>query len=156
VTHVCPWWFAYTFDNPVRRILHPPAQVLGRWVRPGMTVLDVGCGIGHFTLGMARLVGDGGRVIAADLQQSALAAVRRRAARAGLGERVITHRCAPGRLAERFPGGRGMCRAIVRAPSGRHHHSSLNIARLCATKPNSQADWQREEDNGIERLPVHF
>lgn len=96
--HVCPWWFAYTFDNPLRRLLHPPAQVLGRWVRPGMTVLDVGCGIGHFTLGMARLVGVGGRVIAADLQQKALAAVRRRAARAGLDERIITHHTAPDRI----------------------------------------------------------
>lgn len=101
--HVCPWWFAYTFDNPVRRILHPPAQVLGSWVRPGMTVLDVGCGIGHFTLGMARLVGPGGRVIAADLQENALAAVRRRAVRAGLGERITTHRCLPDRIGVEGP-----------------------------------------------------
>lgn len=98
VGHVCPWWFAYTFDNPVRRLLHPPEEVLGQWVRPGMTVLDLGCGIGHFTLGMARLVGPGGRVIAADVQQRALATVRRRAARAGLADRVTTHRCAPERI----------------------------------------------------------
>ena len=96
--HVCPWWFAYTFDNPLRRLLHPPERVLGAWVRPGMTALDIGCGIGHFTIGMARLVGPGGRVIAVDLQERALAAVRRRAARAGLDDRVTTHRCAPDRI----------------------------------------------------------
>jgi ubiquinone/menaquinone biosynthesis C-methylase UbiE len=96
--HVCPWWFTYSFDNPLRRWLHPPEAVLGRWVRPGMTTLDVGCGIGHFTLGMARLVGPGGRVIAVDLQERSLAAVRRRAARAGLADRVTTHRCAPDRI----------------------------------------------------------
>ena len=98
MAHVCPWWFAYTFDNPVRRLLHPPERVLGRWVHPGMTVLDVGCGIGHFTIGMARLVGPGGRVIAADVQEGALAAVRRRVERAGLADRVTTHRCAPRRI----------------------------------------------------------
>lgn len=92
--HVCPWWLAYSFDNPLRRLLHPPEQVLGSWVRPGMTVLDVGCGIGHFTLGMARLVGPSGRVIAADLQERALAVVERRARRAGLADRITTHRVA--------------------------------------------------------------
>jgi len=98
VGRVCPWWLAYTFDNPLRRLLHPPREVVGRWVRPGMTVLDVGCGIGHFTLGMARLVGPGGRVIAADVQERALAVVRRRAARAGLADRVTAHLAAPGRI----------------------------------------------------------
>lgn len=93
-THVCPWWFAYSFDNPLRRLLHPPEKLLSAWVRPGMTVLDVGCGIGHFSLGMARLVGPGGRVIAADLQDRALAVVERRARRAGLADRITTHRCA--------------------------------------------------------------
>jgi 2-polyprenyl-3-methyl-5-hydroxy-6-metoxy-1,4-benzoquinol methylase len=92
--HVCPWWLAYSFDNPLRRLLHPPERLLAGWVRPGMTVLDVGCGIGHFSLGMARLVGPGGRVIAADLQGRALAVVERRARRAGLAGRITTQRCA--------------------------------------------------------------
>lgn len=93
--HLCPWWLTYTFDNPLRRLLHPAGQVLGAWVRPGMTVLDAGCGIGHFSLGMARLVGPGGRVIAADLQERSLAAVARRARRARLANRITTHRCRP-------------------------------------------------------------
>ena len=92
-TRVCPWWYAYSFDNPLRRLLHPPARLLSDWVRPGMTVLDVGCGIGHFSLGMARLVGPGGRVIAADLQEKALAVVARRARRAGLADRITVRRC---------------------------------------------------------------
>lgn len=91
--HVCPWWLAYTIDNPLRRLLHPPEALLGAWVRPGMTVLDAGCGIGHFSLGLARLVGPGGRVIAADIQERALAAVRRRARRAGFADRVTTRLC---------------------------------------------------------------
>lgn len=93
--HVCPWWLAYSFDNPVRRLLHPPKRLLAPWVRPGMTVLDLGCGLGHFSLGMARMVGPGGRVIAADLQERALTVVARRARRAGLADRITTRRCGP-------------------------------------------------------------
>ena len=26
--HICPWWLAYTFDNPLRRFLHDPATLL--------------------------------------------------------------------------------------------------------------------------------
>ena len=103
MSHVCPWWFAYTFDNPLRRLLHPPERVLEGLVTPGMTALDVGCGIGHFSLGMARLVGPGGRVIAVDLQERALAAVRRRAVRAGLADRVSTHRAEAGRIGVEGP-----------------------------------------------------
>ena len=43
---LCPWWFAYTFDNPVRRMLHKPGKVLGAYVREGMTAVDIGCGWG--------------------------------------------------------------------------------------------------------------
>ena len=41
-----------------------------------MTALDVGCGPGFFTLDMARLVGESGQVIAADLQEGMLQIVR--------------------------------------------------------------------------------
>ncbi len=88
---VCPWWAAYFFDNPVRRIMHPPAKVLGAYVRAGMTALDYGCGFGHYSLGMARLAGPSGRVIAVDVQSKMLDKTMARARRAGL-ERIIQPR----------------------------------------------------------------
>lgn len=96
--HVCPWWLAYTFDNPLRRWLHNPSRILGRHVRPGMTVLDIGCGMGHFSLGMARLVGSKGKVISVDLQRRMLDRVDKRAARAGLDGIVHTRLCTPNRI----------------------------------------------------------
>jgi ubiquinone/menaquinone biosynthesis C-methylase UbiE len=90
--HVCPWWLAYTFDNPIRRILHPPEKVLGGLVHQGGTALDIGCGMGHFTMGMARMVGNHGRVIAVDIQEQMLERVRRRAGHQGLTERIILHK----------------------------------------------------------------
>ncbi len=86
--HVCPWWLAYTFDNPLRRFMHDPRRLLSDYVRPGMTVADLGCGMGYFSIGMARLVGSNGRVLAVDLQPKMLEKSARRAAAAGVDERI--------------------------------------------------------------------
>ena len=95
---VCPWWLAYTFDNPLRRLLHDPKKILDGLVGPGDTALDVGPGLGYFTLALARRVGEKGRVIAADLQQEMLDRLGRRAERKGLLDRITLHRCASDRI----------------------------------------------------------
>jgi ubiquinone/menaquinone biosynthesis C-methylase UbiE len=87
---VCPWWVGYLLVTPLRRLLQDPAALLAPLVREGMTVLEPGPGMGFFTLEAARRVGPGGRVVAVDLQPQMLAALRRRAARAGLAERIET------------------------------------------------------------------
>jgi ubiquinone/menaquinone biosynthesis C-methylase UbiE len=86
--HLCPWWLTYTFDNPLRRLLHDPAAVVGPYVRTGMRVADIGCGMGFFTATLASLVGEAGRVQAVDLQPQQLARTRRRCAEAGVVGRV--------------------------------------------------------------------
>ncbi len=86
--HTCPWWFIYIFDNPLRKLFQNPHKMLSPYVKAGDTVLDVGCGMGYFTLSLARLVGAEGKVIAADLQEEMLAGLRRRAQRQGLLERI--------------------------------------------------------------------
>jgi len=96
--HVCPWWLAYTFDNPLRRLIHNPENILSGYVRKGMTVMDIGCGMGYFTLGMAELVGDAGQVIAVDLQQEMLDVMLKRAAKKGVEHRIIPHRAEPSSL----------------------------------------------------------
>lgn len=91
-THpVCPWWFTYTFDNPLRPLLHKPQRLFAGRLRPGMFVLDLGCGFGYFSLGMGRFVAPQGRVLAVDLQEKMLARVRKRARKAGL-EHVVQPR----------------------------------------------------------------
>jgi ubiquinone/menaquinone biosynthesis C-methylase UbiE len=90
---VCNWWIAYTFDNPLRRFIHKPQKVLGNYVKEGMTVMDLGCGMGHFSIGMANLVGSTGRVLAVDLQQKMLDVMGKRAQRAGMADRISTHLC---------------------------------------------------------------
>jgi len=96
--NVCPAWFAWVINNPLRRWLHDPAEVLHGLVSPGSVVLEIGCGSGPFTIALAELVGPSGRVIAADLQPAMLAKVRKRVERAGLEDRVELHVCERDRI----------------------------------------------------------
>lgn len=91
--HVCPWWLGYALVSPLRRLLENPERILAPHVRKGTTVLEVGCGMGYFTLPLARLVGDHGRVLCLDVQPRMLAALERRARRAGLQERIEARLC---------------------------------------------------------------
>jgi ubiquinone/menaquinone biosynthesis C-methylase UbiE len=96
VSHrVCPFWLGYLLANPLRRLLHDPQRILAPFVRPGMTVLDIGCAMGFFTLPMAELVGEHGRVIAVDVQERMLAALQKRAAKAGLSGRITSRLAGP-------------------------------------------------------------
>ncbi len=92
---VCPWRTAYLFDNPIRRLIHDPAKILGSYIKPGMTVVDVGCGMGFFSLGMARLVGPKGRVISLDIQPQMLNVLKGRARRRRLLDRIETRLIEP-------------------------------------------------------------
>jgi ubiquinone/menaquinone biosynthesis C-methylase UbiE len=90
---VAPWYRVRRFDNALRRIFYNPARMFGPYVKPGMTVLDVGCGAGFNCLGLARLVGETGRVVAVDVQQELLDILKARAQKARLSERIRTHKC---------------------------------------------------------------
>lgn len=89
---ICPWWLAGVLDNPIRRLIHNPHKILGGYVEEGQTVIDLGCGSGTFTIALAKMVGEAGRVIALDVQDQMLQMVLRKAAREGLESRIITHR----------------------------------------------------------------
>src|SRR5689334_21608462 len=85
---VCPWWIGMLMVSPIRRWFEDPEKLLRPYVREGMTILEPGPGMGFFTLPMARMLGDSGRIIAVDVQPKMLAGLRRRAKRAGLLARI--------------------------------------------------------------------
>ena len=93
--HVCPWWFGYALASPVRRLFLSPEKLLGPYVKPGMNVLEIGPGMGFFTLPMAKLAGPAGKIIAVDIQQKMLDNLQKRARKAGLGEHIQTRLSAP-------------------------------------------------------------
>jgi ubiquinone/menaquinone biosynthesis C-methylase UbiE len=85
-------FFTYLLDylvaGPFRRYFQNPKRILRDYVKPGMTVLDVGAGKGFFSIGMAKMVGPSGRIIAVDLEAERIAELKRRASLAGLSERI--------------------------------------------------------------------
>jgi len=93
---ICPWWLGYLLASPLRRWLrHDPATILAPYVREGMTVFEPGPGMGFFTLELARRVGDTGRVVAVDVQPRMIAGLKRRAAKAGLLDRIDSRLVSP-------------------------------------------------------------
>jgi ubiquinone/menaquinone biosynthesis C-methylase UbiE len=90
---VCPWWLGYLLASPLRRLLQDPEEIVGPYVREGMSVLDVGCGMGFFSLPLAKLVGRSGKVVCVDLQEKMIKGLIRRAEKAGLSERVNARVC---------------------------------------------------------------
>jgi ubiquinone/menaquinone biosynthesis C-methylase UbiE len=85
---VCPWWLGYFLISPLRRWRQNPATILNAYVRPGMTVLEPGPGMGFFTLDLLRMVGSTGRVVAVDIQPKMLSRLQKRATKAGLAARL--------------------------------------------------------------------
>ena len=90
---ICPWQLAPIIDNRLRMLVHNPEKIFASYVTKGMKVLDIGCGAGFASLGLASLVGHEGMVIAADIQPKMLKMVKEKAVRAGLSERIRIHLC---------------------------------------------------------------
>ena len=93
--HTCPWWLGYTFDNPLRGLIHDPEEILGDFVEPGQTVVDIGCGLGYFSIALAKIVGPKGKVIALDIQRQMIQRARRRVERHGIASQVDFRLCKP-------------------------------------------------------------
>jgi SAM-dependent methyltransferase len=68
-----PAFFGPFLDSRIRRWMQPPERVIARsGLRPGMRVLEIGCGSGAYTALAARTVGPRGEVVALDVQQGML------------------------------------------------------------------------------------
>ena len=91
---VCPASHAGFLSTSLRRLLTDPRRILGHLVRPGDVVIDLGCGPGFFTLPLAEMVGESGRVIAADLQLEMLEKLRDRIQGSPLESRITLQQCA--------------------------------------------------------------
>lgn len=90
---VCPAWLGYFLASPVRKFIHPPETILTPYVREGMTVLDIGSGMGFFSIPLARMVGATGKVICVDMQEKMLQGLKKRAQKAGISARIETRLC---------------------------------------------------------------
>jgi ubiquinone/menaquinone biosynthesis C-methylase UbiE len=91
-------FMGFMLDNGLRRLFQNPKKIVGDYVKEGMTAIDIGCGPGMFTLAMATMTGETGKVIAVDVQQEMLEVVRKKAERMGLTSRIRFHKSEPDRF----------------------------------------------------------
>jgi 2-polyprenyl-3-methyl-5-hydroxy-6-metoxy-1,4-benzoquinol methylase len=97
--HVCPVWVGYVLASPVRKLLwENPNKILEPYVNEAMTVADIGCAMGFFSLPLARMVGPNGKVICVDVQEKMIRSLEKRARKAGLSGRIETVICHDGSL----------------------------------------------------------
>jgi ubiquinone/menaquinone biosynthesis C-methylase UbiE len=126
---VCPWWIGKLMVSPIRQWFQDPVELLGPYAHEGMTVLEPGPGMGYFTLPLARMVGETGRVIAVDLQPRMLDGLRRRAEKAGLLSRIEVRQAMPDSLGiDDLAGKVDLVAAIAvvhEMPSGEHFFAEV-------------------------------
>ena len=91
--YVCPAGLSGSLDNSIRRWFQNPKKILKPYINKGMTVLDLGCGPGFFTVDIAEILSDSGKVIAADLQEGMLEKVALKIRGTGLEHRVEMLKC---------------------------------------------------------------
>ena len=85
---VCPWWLGYLLISPLRKLLQNPEKIIAPLVHEGMTVVEIGPGMGFFTLEIAKKVAASGRVIAIDIQPKMLEQLEQIAEKAGVRQRI--------------------------------------------------------------------
>jgi ubiquinone/menaquinone biosynthesis C-methylase UbiE len=79
----CPPWLSGLLENPLASAIRADRLIQRAGIKPGMRVLDAGCGAGRVTLPIARAVGSKGEVIALDIQPGMLDIVMARAKSSG-------------------------------------------------------------------------
>ena len=87
---VCPWWLGYLLISPLRKLLQNPEKIIAPLVHEGMTVVEIGPGMGFFTLEIAKKVAASGRVIAIDIQPKMLEQLEQRAEKGKVRQRIET------------------------------------------------------------------
>ncbi len=100
---ICRVGHAGALDSGLRRLLQNPKRILKPYLGGGMAALDLGCGPGYFTFEIARLVGPGGKVTAADLQDGMLEIMKNKIHSAGFSN-IKLHKCGEDKtgLSEKF------------------------------------------------------
>jgi len=69
-------------------MFHDPEKIFSPWIKKGDVVLDIGCGPGYFTIPLAKMVGENGKVIAVDIQDRMIEKLKRNLEKNNLRNRV--------------------------------------------------------------------
>ena len=126
---------AHHLSSRFRRLFYNPNPLLVPLVNAGDTVVDLGCGPGYYTLPLARMVGDEGRVIAVDVQQEMLSTLRERAEEAGLANRIQPHLTSDETIG---------LETILEAGPGGHYLDKMHTVRHLRNEHWQPGIWSRQ------------
>ena len=90
---VCPVELSGSLDNLARKLVQNPRKILKPYISEGMTVMDLGCGPGFFTIEIAKMLNNSGKIVAVDLQQGMLEKVKDKIKGTSLEKRIELHKC---------------------------------------------------------------
>jgi ubiquinone/menaquinone biosynthesis C-methylase UbiE len=62
----------YILASPLRRLYQNPETIVFPYCKPGMRVLEIGPGMGFFSLPMAEKIGSSGKIYCVDVQENVL------------------------------------------------------------------------------------
>ena len=90
--YICSWRGGPILAASIRKLIHSPKRIVGPFLSAGMTAMDIGSGMGFFSIPMSDMAGEKGKVIAVDLQKEMLAGLKDRASKAGC-ENILYQQC---------------------------------------------------------------
>lgn len=96
--HICPWYMGYILASPLRRLYQNPETIVFPYCKPGMRVLEIGPGMGFFSLPMAEKIGSSGKIFCVDVQEKMLRTLRRKVLQRKLDHRVELRLCSEASL----------------------------------------------------------
>jgi ubiquinone/menaquinone biosynthesis C-methylase UbiE len=90
--HIFPAAYAGGLDNSIRKWVQNPQKILRPFIKEGMTVLDVGCGPGFFSVEIAKMLNGTGKVISADVQDGMLNKIKNKIKDTDLEQKIVLHK----------------------------------------------------------------
>lgn len=79
----------YLMLSPLRKLKYNPVKMFKPFLIGNDTILDVGCAMGYFSIPLARMAGEHGKVICSDVQGRMLEVLSKRALKRKLTSRII-------------------------------------------------------------------
>jgi len=89
---ICPVEKAGHLESRFRKWSQNPNKILRNYVKEGMTALDLGCGVGFFSIPMAEMVGESGKLIAVDVQEGMLEKLKNKIKGKEVEKRIMLHK----------------------------------------------------------------
>ena len=78
LSRIIPWHIGLAIVEPISRMVEPPQKLIKPYAKRGQVVADLGCGRGYYSLALAELVGQEGKVYAVDLDKKNIRALQKR------------------------------------------------------------------------------